>query len=667
MPRQALADLRRLRAAGKPDEAIALCRSLLADHPGDANTWFVLGQLYQATNEPDRAIRCFDAARPGRDGDPAYHLARGATEIELRRFRQAAVSYETALSLDPCDPVAAFGLGVACIWTQEWGRAVQLFRLLTGVWNDNASVWLNLAIALYNVLSPHEPDAESAAGKVMSLHADGHPDAQKAALLLLNIYWDRRQYDKLIAFALEMLSKPLADGTRASVLTLLIRGETYLSKWESLDVHFEQATALVESTARGILVQDLLANPNADAGTLLRCAIRNCDEAAPGGRQPAGRAVGNARYPLRVGFVSSDLREHAVAVAFVRCFELLSARTSLTLYAYATARPKNPHDPLTARFRRAAGRFVDASALSTRCLAQRIRDDRIDVLVDLNGHTANHRIEVFSYRPAPVQVNYLGFPGTTGSGYHDWIVGDRFVTPAGEESCFTEKIWRLPNSYMPTDDTRVSTLAPSRAQAGLPEDKFVFACFNSNRKINADVFDAWCTILRAVPRALLWLRACPADAQENLTNQAQARWIGPERLVFAPWCTSATDHLARIALADLALDTWPYNMHVTCVDTLFAGVPVLTLKGRAFPGRVAESILNAAGLADLVAETRDDYIALAVQLATDADRRETLRQRVRSARSTAPLFDSAAMAHTLETALIAMYERETGVRLSNPE
>jgi len=588
---------------------------------------------------------------------------RGAVEIQLLRFEQAIRSYEKALSIDAREPVAAFGLGVASIWVQDWNRAVRLFQLLSRVWTDKPFVWLNLAIALNHVRNAHDGEAEEAAKRVLKLAAKDRPESQKAALLLSTIYWTRQDYCKVIDVASQLLAGTISTDTRASATTMLVRAETYLSRWEALDSHFAQMVELVESRTQGIFAQDFFYNPQADLRTHRLCAATNTASAIAIGRSAVTPPATNGRCPLHVGFLSSDFREHAVSNAFVRCFELLCARKRLKVHAYSTANPTDGKDPLRARIVTAAHAFVDMSATAIESMAKKIRDDGIDVLVDLNGHTANSRIRVFALRPARVNVNYLGFPGTTGSGFHDWIIGDPVVTPDGEEAHFSEKIWRLPHTYMPTDDRRERTVAPTPANVELPVGHFVFACLNSNRKLNADVFDVWCEILRKVETSVLWLRACPPEAQENLLKNAEKRGVKRTRIVFAPWRKSMTDHLARVSLADLALDTWPYNMHVTCADTLYAGVPVLTLKGRTFPGRVAESILRAAGLADLVAETRGDYVAMAVQIATDPARLADLKRRVLQSRTMAPLFNSTMMTSALEEALIGIYEKETGITL----
>jgi len=665
-PKTQIEKVRKLHAAGKKEEARKLCKAIVAQNPDEADAWFLLGQLYHEIKQSDYAIACLDKVADNMSSNLSYHLARGKVELELFRYKQAILSYEKALSINPQEPNAAFGLGVACIWTHEWTRSVSLFRLLSGVWKDNPSVWFNLAFALNYVQDPQKREAEEAAKKVLRLTTDSHPDSQMASLLLLTIYWERREYCKVVDLALQVLTNKIPANTRASAMTMLVRGEAYLSQWRAFNKHSNQVIKIVEGSAHGILAYDLFLNPKAVSRTHLLCATKNAESTVANKGRLLEQPTYNRHYPLRIGFLSSDFRKHVVSSTFVRCFELLCRRERLSVYAYSTANPENSQDPLRIRIKEASDYFVDVSSFSLERLAQKIRDDQIDILVDLNGHTANNRMGVFSYRPARVNVNYLGFPGTTGSRFHDWILGDQFVTPESEEACFSEKIWRLPDTYMPTDDSRILIASPSKAEAGLPDENFIFACFNSNQKITPDVFDVWCEILRKVPDSVLWLRECPNEAQENLVKSARERGIENTRIIFAPWLKSPKDHWGRVALADLSLDTWPYNMHVTCVDTLFAGVPVFTLKGKTFPGRVAESILNAAGLADLVFETREKYIAMAVHLAMNPDRLKSLKNRIRWSQTNSPLFNSARMTNSLEKAFIGIYEQETGIKLQAP-
>jgi predicted O-linked N-acetylglucosamine transferase (SPINDLY family) len=285
------------------------------------------------------------------------------------------------------------------------------------------------------------------------------------------------------------------------------------------------------------------------------------------------------------------------------------------------------------------------------------RDAGIDIAVDLNGFTEGARPDIFARRAAPVQVNYLGYPGTMGCDYMDYIVADATLIPPGDYDCYSEKVVVLPGSYQANDNTkRISEAVTTRARMGLPPDGFVFACFNSNYKITPDVFDVWMRLLRNVPGSVLWLLQGNADAQRAIEAEARQRGIDPERIVWAQRMPLA-EHLARHAHADLFLDTFHYNAHTTGGDALWSGLPVLTLAGPTFASRVCASLLGAVGLPELVTHSVEAYEALATTLATSPQRLAELRGRLQANRKTMPLFDSTQFARRIEAAYEAMWDR----------
>ena len=286
-----------------------------------------------------------------------------------------------------------------------------------------------------------------------------------------------------------------------------------------------------------------------------------------------------------------------------------------------------------------------------------IRNQGIDILVNLNGYFGDHRMRVFAQRPAPLQVNWLGFPGTLGAPYMDYILADPRVIPEADKAFFTEKVVWLPHCYQPNDRAKPIADAPeSRAQHGLPASGFVFCCFNNSYKILPDTFTRWMRLLQAVPGSVLWLVDDNDLATANLRGEAQARGIHPARLVFAPRLP-LPQHLARHRLADLFLDTLPYNAHTTASDALWAGLPVLTCRGNAFAGRVAASLLEAIGMPELIAEKPEDYEAMAVMLARQPEKLAALKQKLAVNRLTTPLFDTAQFTRDLEAAFTAMQAR----------
>jgi predicted O-linked N-acetylglucosamine transferase (SPINDLY family) len=302
-------------------------------------------------------------------------------------------------------------------------------------------------------------------------------------------------------------------------------------------------------------------------------------------------------------------------------------------------------------------RFIDVYSKSDREVAQLLRDLEIDIAVDLMGFTAGSRTRIFAFRAAPVQVSYLGYPGTMGAEYIDYILADRIVIPEPHHPYYTEKVVYLPDTYQVNDSKRViADRTPARAAAGLPEEGFVFCSFNNNYKISPPLFDVWMRLLDKVTGSVLWLYESNAAAMRNLKKEAADRGIAPERLVFAPKI-KIEDYLARHRLADLALDTLPYNGHGTTSDALWAGLPVLTCLGTTFAGRVAASVLNAIGLPELITHSLEEYEALALELATNGKRLADIKSKLARNRGTYPLFDTDRFRRHIEAAYTTMWER----------
>ena len=286
-----------------------------------------------------------------------------------------------------------------------------------------------------------------------------------------------------------------------------------------------------------------------------------------------------------------------------------------------------------------------------------IRADAVDILVDLKGFTQNCRPAILAHRPAPIQVNYLGYPGTMGADFIDYIIVDPFVVPPDQQPFFSEQLVHLPDCYQCNDDTReIAQRTPSRSECDLPEQGFVFCCFNNSYKITPTFFDIWMRLLHVVPHSVLWLLDTNSSAKTNLVREAAARGIVPERLIFASRLP-LPEHLARHRLADLFLDTLPYNAHTTASDALWAGLPVLTCAGNTFAGRVAGSLLRAVGLGELVTTTLEDYEAMALRLARDVELLTRLRVCLAQNRRSYPLFDTERYARNIETAYWRMWER----------
>jgi predicted O-linked N-acetylglucosamine transferase (SPINDLY family) len=312
---------------------------------------------------------------------------------------------------------------------------------------------------------------------------------------------------------------------------------------------------------------------------------------------------------------------------------------------------------MRARIKAACDEFIDVRDKSDPEVAQLAREREIDIAIDLKGFTDGNRVGIFALRAAPLQVGYLGYPGTLGASYMDYLIADHTLVPEESRHHYAEKVVYLPDSYQANDAKRaIADRVFTRAELGLPAAGFVFCCFNNNYKIMPDTFDRWMRILERVPGSVLWLLADNPTAVANLRREAARRNVSPERLVFAERIDLA-EHLARHRVAGLFIDTWPYNAHTTASDALWAGLPVLTCAGEGFASRVAASLLKAVGLPELIVSTPEHYEELAVQLATDAQRLSEIKQRLAGNRLTAPLFDTQGYTRHIETAYTTLYER----------
>ncbi len=382
---------------------------------------------------------------------------------------------------------------------------------------------------------------------------------------------------------------------------------------------------------------------------------------------PGDQMISSARPPgprerLHVGYLSSDLRDHAVARLIAEVFELHD-RSAFAISAYSIG--PDDRSPLRRRLIEGVDHFVDLYHASRAEAAKRFEDDAVDILVDLNGHTARNRADILAMRPAPIQVSYWGYPGTTGAPFIDYAIADRFVVPEWQRDSFSERLAYMPHCYMPNDRKRpIAAGILTRTEHGLPESGFVFCAFNHVMKLTPEVFATWMRVLTATPGSVLWLLETNRWPGPNLRSEAERAGVDPRRLIFGP-ALPLPEHLARHRLADLFLDTLPYNGHTTTSDALWTGLPVLTCSGEAFASRVAGSALYAAGLPELVTSSLADYEAQAVGLARDPTHLHELRERLMDNRETAPLFDCRCYTRDLEALYARMWDdycRASGAR-----
>ena len=358
---------------------------------------------------------------------------------------------------------------------------------------------------------------------------------------------------------------------------------------------------------------------------------------------------------IRIAYVSPDLREHPVGHLMAGVFERHDKNRFET---YAISLGVDDGSRLRARMIAAFDHFIDVRNMGSAQIAQLMREHEIDVAIDLAGYTSDSRTDVFAYRPVPAQVGYLGYPGTLGVPYMDYILADQYVIPEGDQKYYTEQVVYLPDTYLPTDvSVQISERTPTRAECGLPDEGIVFCSFSHDYKISPHLFDIWMRLLDKVPGSVLWLMSRVEISKKNLRKEAEARGIDPARLIFAERVKHVEDHLARYRQADVFLDTHPYNAHTTAADALMAGLPVVTYMGNSFPSRVAGSLLHAIGMTDLITHSLEDYEALVVKLATNPALLADAKARIKANREVYPLFDTERFCRNLEAVYSAMWRK----------
>jgi predicted O-linked N-acetylglucosamine transferase (SPINDLY family) len=604
--------------------------------------------------DAERVLKTAHGADP-RNPD-ALHLL-GLVAHQSGRHREGMELVNRALAIAEQSPLYWNTLGGIQRSLGEIAAAAASFRRAAEIAPSFAPAHNNLGLALESL--GKLADAEPALRRAVELapgYAPAHADLGRVLLGL-----DRGE-DAAAALH-SALDRGSADrGTRILLARALLRVARYheaadvLGKVLAVNPGDREAGTLLDE-CRSKLGSDhaFAGNPPSVIRALEREANRAFGARAAKRAGPApARSFARTRKPkLRIGYLSGDFRAHAVANLTAELFELHD-RKRFEVLAYSTG----PDDgsPMRQRILRAFDIFTDLHRVAFRAAAERIADDSIDILVDLSTYTEFGVPEILALRPAPIQVNFLGYPGTLGADFADYIIADRFIIPPEHAADYTEAVAYLPDCYMPNDRKRaIAEPRPTRAECGLPAEAFVFCCFNGLWKVTAGMLDLWAGLLREIPGSVLWLRdISPAATREF---RAAARHYGlEERFLFAGR-TDPAQHLARMTCADIFLDTLPYNAHSTASDALWAGLPVLTCVGDTFAARVCGSLLTAAGIPELVTTSLDDYRALALRLAKDGDLLKSLRERLRANRLTCPLFDSTKFTRNLESLYARIWER----------
>jgi protein O-GlcNAc transferase len=630
-------------ASGQHDAAAASFARALELNPKDAATHNDLGVALARLRRHEGALAHFDRALALKPGFADALGNRGATLLAMDRAAEAAATFEEALALNPGDADAHHNLGTALSKLRRHADAIASFERAITLRPDHAAANNGLGVALAAL--GREEAAAASFERALALE----PGYLEARLNLANALRSLKRYEAALAHAMAVLERMPDD---PAALTLAAALKRHLCRWEGLAEIDARLVAQV-AAGKGAVLPFVFLTVADDPAAQMRCARQYWMSKKKGqgeGAAPRGPASPSTR--VRLGYLSADFHDHATARLAASLFEAHD-RTRFEVVAFSTG----PDDGSAMRRRLEAGfdRFFDLRMESDEAIAERIRDAGIDILIDLKGHTEEGRLEVLARRPAPLQVHYLGYPGTLGGDPVDYFIADRIVVPPGAERFFTERLVFLNGCYQVNDRHRaIAAQTSSRAEASLPENGFVFCCFNNNYKITPAVFDVWMRLLAAVEGSVLWLLA-DRGSEDNLRREASSRGVDPRRLVFAPRLPLAA-HLARHRLANLFLDTVPVNAHTTASDALWAGLPLITCVGQSMVARVAASLLSAVGLAELVSADLAQYETLALALARDPARLSELRRRLEAARLTAPLFDTARTCRQLETAYLTMEE-----------
>jgi protein O-GlcNAc transferase len=593
------------------DQALEAYRLSLKLNPNQADTWLLLGKVLYDKGQLNEALDSFSMSISLDPTASEFFLNRGAVLEVLHRLEDSIADYRTAKSLDSENPLTHFALGSAL--TKK------------GLYFD--------ALNSYEEAIDRDPDYEAA------WHNKG-----------ATLFYLKRYEDAIKSFTRAVTLKPKENFNLGS----LLHAKMQIADWSDFTTYLEQIRNGLKR--RDKVVIPFVAISLFDSPALLKTAseisstyrfkhIRPIDK-----RRPR-----NSSERIRIAYFSMDFCEHPVSYLIAELFELHD-RNCFELYGFSLG--VDTQDPIRKRIEASFDHFIDVCDLDTNEIALVCQELSLDIAIDLGGFTKGSRPEIFAKRIAPTQINYLGFPSTMGNEYYDYIVADPTLIPLESQEFFTEKIIYLPNCYQVNDRKRTISKHPgSRSVHGLPEQGFVYCCFNNSWKILPEQFDIWMKILKRVENSVLWFREVNLYCSKNLKSEAAKQGIDPDRLVFAGYVAHDI-HLARYRLADLFLDTYPYNGHTTASDALWAGLPVLTIEGSTYAARVGSSLLRNLGVEELVTKTRIEYLELAIELSENRSKLIKLRENIERNRVSFPLFDTPLFTSHIEAAYKAAYRAE---------
>jgi len=631
-----------LNLMGSYKDAIEACTESLRLDQSNPSAWTNLGNAQRSIGQPDDALTSFKQALVLAPDDPRQHYNLANALLDLSNLEEAEVCFKRCLSIDDSIPEAHNNLSACLVRLGSFqlalvhaSRAIDLSPAYPEAWN-------NKGLALSEI--GHHQEALTCYTKAIEISPE-YAEAwgnRSSALDYLGLYQE----------SLDCSVRALAMNPEIDfLLGQVISGKLRICDWKGLgnlrsrlksDIKVGKR-ACVPLTALGLIDDPYLLRTCAESYTKAKLPFDLV--------QPTPRVFQSApsKKKVRLAYFSMDFRDHPVAHLIAGVIEH-HCRDQFEVIGISYG--VNTRDGMRTRLETAFDRFLDVRELSGKEIAALSRDLCVDIAIDLAGYTQDSRPEIFASRAAPIQINYLGFPGTMGAKFMDYIIVDPIVVPRQEYEAYSEKLLCLPNSYQANDNKREAAgRCPTRGELGLPESSFVFCCFNNNWKILPEIFDCWMRILKSVEGSVLWLLESNSTASSNLQREAQARGINPRRLVFAKR-VEHSHHLARHRVADLFLDTSPYNAHTSASDSLWMGLPVLTLEGRSFAGRVAQSLLISLGINNLVAKNIREYESMAIELAMQPGKLTEIKRVISQNVTRAPLFKTSHFAKNIEQAYL---------------
>ena len=696
---------------GQADKGIELVREALRLKPDYVEAHYNLARAMQALGRLDQAAVHYGKVLDANSNNADAQNNLGAVFLEQKRFVEAIMHFEKSLAIDGNNPQSHSNIAVALSELGQHDLAITHLEKSLAIDPNNVEVLCNLgnaleksnrydeALAIYDkatLLWPNHADANCGRGNVlanMGRIQDAFAAFDKALALKSdlaeawlgrgNIFSGINFNEALAAYGEALKIKPqlaeawqgrgliyeafahYQDAVAAYDRALACRpdikytqGQRLFAKmrnWDWSEVQTETSRLLAElrgdlPVARPFVMLAL----SSSAADQQACSQQFVRQAHPASKRPFWRGQRYSHDRIRVAYLSADFREHAVSRLIAGMFEHHDrARFETAAISFGA----DDGSAMRSRLVKAVDYFVDVRTKSDREIAALIHSMEIDIAIDLMGFTTGARFNVFAMRPAPVQVNYLGYPGTLGASYVDYIIADELVIPRDQQPFYTEKVAYLPHTYQVNDVARpIPDASPLRQAVGLPETGFVFCNFNNSYKITPVLFDIWMRLLKQIDGSVLWLLENSPSGVENLRREALQRGVAPGRLIFAPR-TSLEDHLARQQLADLFLDTLPYNAHTTASEALWVGLPVLTCLGSTFAGRVAASLLTAVGLPEQVVHSLRDYEDRALALASTPTLLASIKSSLAQNRTAHSLFDTARFTRDIEALYIAMWQR----------